>query len=114
MGNIPFTNISIQTEPKEYEMTDKVRRNIIKLSSLVMFAPSVVGAWPCWDTLRINTSICIGCGSCRYACPIDIIELVDDGKYQINHEACIMCYSCWSVCPKAKEKAIYTTTVCET
>lgn len=46
----------------------------------------------------IDKDVCIGCGMCIPACPVDAISMVD-GKAVINEEICIKCGACVGVCP---------------
>jgi len=50
------------------------------------------------DKLKINTSSCIGCGTCEKVCPMHNISMVSDKAVASNK--CTMCYRCISQCPK--------------
>jgi len=64
-----------------------------------------------------NEEMCIGCGKCEKACPIDMIEMVDTPtgkKPSINQDLCIGCGVCVRNCPnkslslKSRERRILT------
>ena len=45
---------------------------------------------------------CIACGArCQSACPVDAIEMAEDGSPIINSAKCIGCLKCVKVCPAA-------------
>lgn len=46
----------------------------------------------------IDAAICIRCGACEAACPIDAITH-DDNNYVVNADTCGMCMNCIPVCP---------------
>jgi uncharacterized protein (DUF362 family)/Pyruvate/2-oxoacid:ferredoxin oxidoreductase delta subunit len=46
---------------------------------------------------RVIKDICVACGSCYEACPVDAITM--NGHAQINDKACIRCYCCHEMCP---------------
>jgi len=55
---------------------------------------------------RIDTDLCIGCGTCVESCPADVFRLDEaSGKAVIRYpENCQLCRFCEIDCP---EKAIY-------
>lgn len=50
------------------------------------------------DKLKINTTKCIGCGTCVKLCPMQNITL--QNKLAISHNECTMCYRCVNHCPR--------------
>lgn len=48
----------------------------------------------------INQEICIGCGQCVEACPLDTLRMNEDDKAFIAYpEDCMTCFICERVCP---------------
>lgn len=45
----------------------------------------------------INPDVCVACGTCAPACPVEAISEGD--VYTIDPETCLSCGSCASVCP---------------
>lgn len=48
---------------------------------------------------EIDSSLCIGCGSCAKICAHDA-PIKTEKKYHIDHEKCVGCARCIAVCPK--------------
>ncbi len=48
---------------------------------------------------RIIREKCISCGSCRDACPVDVITVSDNVPAAIDDKGCIRCYCCHEMCP---------------
>ena len=46
----------------------------------------------------IDAAICIRCGACEAACPIDAITH-DSNNYVVSADTCKMCMNCVPVCP---------------
>ena len=49
---------------------------------------------------KILKDRCIACGACREACPVHVIDIVDDMYAEINTKNCIRCYCCHEMCPQ--------------
>ena len=58
--------------------------------------------------LIYNYKICVGCGICVYACPVNVIELqpvhdialgLDMPPVTIDHTSCVFCGICFALCP---------------
>lgn len=52
----------------------------------------------------IDDSACIGCAACVNACPIGILEMVDEDSEQKSsigdkQDECTSCMTCVNVCP---------------
>ncbi|MBW2309412.1 MAG: 4Fe-4S binding protein [Deltaproteobacteria bacterium] len=48
---------------------------------------------------QINTNLCIGCGRCAVACPVQAISLSADAKPVVNAARCQGCGVCAAQCP---------------
>ncbi len=48
---------------------------------------------------RTIKSRCVSCGTCRDACPMQIITVTDKTPAQIDTKKCIRCYCCHEMCP---------------
>ena len=47
---------------------------------------------------KIDKDVCVGCGSCKEACPMDAIK-ADGDKFAVDADACVDCGACESACP---------------
>ena len=47
----------------------------------------------------IKQDICIGCGRCVNACPVDVIRVTEHKAHVRYPEECMCCASCEDVCP---------------
>ena len=50
------------------------------------------------DSLKIDSSSCIGCGKCEKLCPMGNICIKEGKAVSINR--CTMCYRCVNQCPQ--------------
>lgn len=50
------------------------------------------------DKLKINSTLCIGCGTCAKLCPMGNLKIQDNKA--AAKQKCTMCYRCISKCPK--------------
>ena len=48
---------------------------------------------------KIDSNVCIGCGACMGACPVEAISQNEEGKMVIDKNLCISCGTCYAVCP---------------
>lgn len=46
----------------------------------------------------VNTKDCIACNTCASVCPVDAIEVREEG-YAFANDRCISCGACCLVCP---------------
>jgi len=49
--------------------------------------------------VKVDQSVCLGCGACTGVCPTGAIALNGDGKAECNGEVCIDCGACVGTCP---------------
>lgn len=49
--------------------------------------------------ITCDASKCVGCGSCRRACPMDV-DPTDNSRNRRNATECILCMECVRACPK--------------
>lgn len=47
---------------------------------------------------KVNPDVCINCGACESACPVQAISEVN-GKRNIDASKCIECGACAGTCP---------------
>lgn len=54
-----------------------------------------------FSLLRVknNTDLCISCGKCGRACPMDV-DVSDPSRRRLNGTECILCFQCIDACPK--------------
>lgn len=99
LKNIDFSRVNkiIEKERKESLewLKDVLEKPIEKLESVLMPKNTV--------TVKLNKTMCSGCGACINICPKDALSLCPDdlGYYRstINPEKCIDCGRCVKVCP---------------
>lgn len=56
-------------------------------------------------TVMIDLEKCEGCGDCVDSCPVQALELVEEGgksyaAYIAEPEECIGCFACEEICPE--------------
>ncbi len=49
--------------------------------------------------VTVDKDLCIGCGACLASCPVEALELDDNGLAECNEDACIDCGACVADCP---------------
>jgi ferredoxin len=49
---------------------------------------------------NVDKSACNSCGACIAICPIDAIEIGEDGKAIIDQTKCNQCGKCIVICPE--------------
>jgi polyferredoxin len=49
--------------------------------------------------VKVNPDVCVACGRCKKACPMDV-DMLDNSRSRKNGTECILCYECTKVCPK--------------
>ncbi len=49
--------------------------------------------------VTVNKDLCIGCAACLASCPVEALELDDNGLAECNEDACIDCGACVADCP---------------
>lgn len=64
-------------------------------------------------TLRLDTTICIGCGTCAEVCPHAVFEIVKPKARIVATERCMECGACARNCP-VKAIAVKTGVGCAT
>jgi ferredoxin len=47
----------------------------------------------------VDSSVCVGCGSCEAGCPAEAIKVNDDGVAVVDTDACVECLACIDNCP---------------
>ena len=47
---------------------------------------------------KVDMEKCVGCGSCKDACPAEAIEIKDD-KAKVDADKCLSCGACEGECP---------------
>lgn len=52
-------------------------------------------------TLRLDESVCTGCGTCQTVCPHGVYGLQDRKARIVDRDACIECGACALNCPQA-------------
>jgi electron transfer flavoprotein alpha subunit len=58
---------------------------------------------------RVITGKCVACGArCQSACPVDGVEMSDEGEPLIAAEKCIGCVKCVKACPAGALEMFYT------
>lgn len=58
----------------------------------------------------INFTRCDRCGKCISACPVDALQMSDEGPAFIQPITCTYCLACESACPQSAIRAPLTVT----
>lgn len=58
----------------------------------------------------VNSSLCIGCGTCLEWCPVQAISFDEEGRAVISSERCIGCGECRVTCPEGAIDISWETT----
>lgn len=53
---------------------------------------------------KLEPALCVGCGKCLKACPVDALSLDDERKPIVDENRCLGCGVCVKNCPKAALK----------
>ena len=48
--------------------------------------------------IKVDTEVCIDCGKCKKACPMDV-DMMDNRRSRKNGTECILCFECVKACP---------------
>lgn len=48
--------------------------------------------------ITCDTELCIDCGKCKKACPMDV-DMIDNSRRRTNATECILCLNCVDTCP---------------
>ena len=51
------------------------------------------------STLRLEESLCSGCGSCTLVCPHGVLALNDHKAQVVDFDGCMECGACINNCP---------------
>jgi len=84
----------IANEMKEW-MTQHGYKNIDELIGLGVRHPQLAQTKP----PKVDTSKCVGCGTCVTSCLYEAMKLNDDGVAQCDGSKCFKCGLCYSRCP---------------
>jgi len=49
--------------------------------------------------IKVDQQKCVGCQACIGVCPVQVLEMRDDGKCHYKGDGCIECGACVGVCP---------------
>ena len=49
--------------------------------------------------VKVDHSVCIGCGACTGVCPTGSMNLNDDGQAVCTEDTCVDCGACVGTCP---------------
>lgn len=49
--------------------------------------------------VKVDLDTCIGCETCVSVCPVESLQMGDDGKAHENPDTCIDCLVCVGSCP---------------
>lgn len=107
VGTWEEDNIEVLTENGPVSLTEAVKKwgnpdfNVPRGNNFNGTLPFVGSLLKYLDRKPIvNKEICIGCGVCIDACPLDEKAIFfKDGKPAYNYRKCIKCYCCQEMCP---------------
>ena len=55
----------------------------------------------------VDEEKCQGCGNCVKACPMGVLEMIDDEPYATNPKECHGCEECVKACPNDAISVVY-------
>jgi NAD-dependent dihydropyrimidine dehydrogenase PreA subunit len=51
--------------------------------------------------IKIESSKCDGCGTCKDTCPVSVFEIIEAKSNPINVNDCLACRACEAQCPNS-------------
>ena len=91
----------IQQTKHQVQQTNLYNRTIGKnISRTPLFGSNNISNFVPTDNLgiRIDSNICVGCGSCESVCPVDAIKVIGTVA-RVDKNECIECGACVDECP---------------
>lgn len=55
----------------------------------------------------IDYEKCKACGACVKACPMGVLEMIDEEPYPVDLSSCHGCGECANTCPQKAIKVVY-------